>query len=65
MEAFVRRARDWFGYVSVYRAMDHLLDPELLPEMGEDQFVVVCASSGDPSWRLTLPGFEALPAAEG
>ena len=64
-EVFADHARDWFDDVIVYRAMDHLLDPELLPEMGEEQYMVVCKSSGEQAWTFTLPGFEALPTAEG
>jgi hypothetical protein len=65
MEAFAERAREWFDDVTVYRAMDHLLDTVLLPEMGEEQYVVVCKTSREQIWTLILPGFEALPMAEG
>ena len=65
LEALALRATEWFAGVSLYRARNEILDPDLLPEMGENQFVLVCTSPGDPAWSFFPDGFDALPAAKG
>lgn len=65
MEAVVSPATGCFDGVTWYRALDEILDRELLPEMGEEQFVLVCSSSGGSTWSFVPDGFEALPVAKG
>lgn len=65
LNAFASRATEWFGGVILYRARDEILDPELLPEMGEEQYVLVCSPSGEPTWSFASHGFEALPVPGG
>lgn len=65
MEAFVSRATDRFERVVLYRALAGAIDQNLLPEMGTDQFVLVCSSSNEPTWPFIPDGFETSPVVQG
>ncbi len=65
INAFASGATEWFDGVMLFRALDEHLDHELLPDMGDEQYVLVCSPSVEPAWPFIPDGFEALSVAKG